>query len=256
MFRILEDLQKNRCHYTLAAILERDPFIVPRELLKDAFDASYKTKDRCFESPLFMSGDSFADTLESRGLLPDTAKILDEMTSIIAQIVDYRHRSDFENQCFLAKTKNFQQHILALPSADIRDLPSTSDYIYESIRLTTKITLRAILSEIPFSIACSEKDLAQLYEAINRVPLTKWKKLSGVWSWVLLTINPKAKDLQVGVRLRYELRFAAVMHAVREWQGCVNAMEVFLEVQKWIRSEGKSDINDSRYTNSKRCMRT
>jgi hypothetical protein len=232
---------KIRCHYHLATILEREAFIVPPELLQDGFAPSYMSRDRSFDSPLFLSSGSFADKVKNGELLPITARILDEMTYIISEIINSCHgqNPDFEWNSLVRKTISIRDHIGSLPSASKIGLATTDDFIYECVRIVALINCRAIISKLPFSIACRQEDHEHLFTAISRVSPSRWKRLSGVWSWVLLTMNPRARDLQDGIQLRYSMRFCACSHAIREWQTHVNIMEAFLAIQRWIRDTGK-----------------
>lgn len=233
---------KIRCHYHLATILECEAFIVPPELLQDGFAPSYMTRDRSFDSPLFLSSGSFTDEVKEGKFLPVTARILDDMTYVISQIVNYCHgqNPDFEWKSLLVKTTSIHDHINSLPPASKIGLATTNDFVYECVRIVALVNCRAIISKLPFSIACRQEDHEQLFTAINCVPLSRWKRLSGVWSWVLLTMNPRARDLQDGIHLRYLMRFCACSHAVSEWQTLVNIMEAFIAMQGWIRQTGEN----------------
>jgi hypothetical protein len=204
------------------------------------------TKDRSFDSPLFLFSGSFLNNVNTGELLPTTARILDAMTYIISQIVNYSqgHHPDFELKTLLLKTINLHKHISSLPSASKPGLASTNDYVYESVRIVALINCRAIIYNIPFSLACQEDDNKQLFTAINRVPLTRWKSLSGIWIWVLLSMNPYARELQNGVQLRHLMRFCACSIAVREWQALVNVMEAFIALQSWIKERLAEDCGD------------
>jgi hypothetical protein len=227
----LLNTDKIRCHYHLATILEREPFIVPSELLQDGFAPSYMTRDRSFDSPLFLSSGSFADKVKTGELLSITARILDEMTYIISQVINYCHSQnpDVEWNSLLMTTISIRDHIGSLPSASKIGFATTDDFIYECVRIV------ALINCLPFSVACRQEDHEHLFTAISRVSPSRWKRLSGVWSWVLLTMNPRARDLQDGIHLRYLMRFCACSHALGEWQTHVNIMEAFLAMQRWIR---------------------
>lgn len=175
-FRLLR-IDKNRCHYHLATILEREAFIVPSKLLQDSFEPSYITKYRSFDSPLFLSSGSFADKVETGELLLITARVLDEMTYVISQIVNYSHgqNPDFEWNNLLVTTIDIRDHIASLPSASKSGLATTDDWVYECIRIVALINCRAIISKLPFSIACRQEDHEHLLTAMSRVSLSRWK---------------------------------------------------------------------------------
>jgi hypothetical protein len=168
------------------------------------------------------------------------------MTHVILHITDayFGPNRDLNWKHLKATTINVRDYIRSLPSKSENDFRTSDFFIYESVRIVSLINCRAIISKLPFSIACRPEDRKHLSKTINRVPLSRWRQISGIWSWILLTINPQARDLQEGVHLRYLMRFCATSHALREWQSLVNISESFLAIQRFIRESGES-IADS-----------
>lgn len=205
----------------------------------------YKIEDPAFDSPLFVSSSTFAEKAKTNGLLPTTSQILDQMTWIICQIIRYCYGQypDFDWPRLLAFTINIRDWIESLPSAGQPNLNSTGDFVYECVRITSLVYCRAIISKLPFSVACHQEDIDGLFIAMSRVPLSRWKQISGIWCWILLALNPCARNLRDGIQLRSLMKICAFALAQREWQLLVNIMEVFMALQRWIReTEGGSGV--------------
>jgi hypothetical protein len=200
---------------------------------------------RGIDSPLWIPSGSFAEKLSTSGLDPATARILDWMSFLTAQI-----RSSVLNdtsearypQIMLSTTRIYTQ-LSELPSAHDPLHGATADFIYEAVRLASLAYSRAILQRTKLSQSCSSDVLSALLEATSHVPLQKWKEMPGIWLFILLVANAGARFTREGCLSRALTRICSFSIALRDWQAMVNLMESFLAVQKWISEWGKEKLH-------------
>jgi hypothetical protein len=143
--------------------------------------------------------------------------------------------SNIDCENFLLVALRIKDYVSSLPSANTKGQPITGDFIYETTRLAALVYCRAIVDYLPFSKACRPEELHAVYAAMSQIPLSQWKRFPGVWLFALLSINPVARNLPIGVTLRSLLKISCFTLGSWEWQIYVNVMESFIYVQKWIR---------------------
>jgi len=237
----------SRIHYQLAVVLEREPFVVPADLIKDRFIQDYRPVKTEFDSPLFLSSGSFADKGSEIGLHAITVQILDDLTLVLngirSVILGLDCKSERSN--ILQTAMGIQERILSLRSANEANHPTTKDYIYETCRLAALTYLRAIINHTQFSKAWHPEELEDMFSAIILTPMHYWKPLSGVWLFVVLSINPPREDLYPGAMFKFFLKTSSFNMAAWDWQCWVNIMETYLALQKWIRTPGDVQVPNS-----------
>jgi len=200
-----------------------------------------------FDSPLFLSSGSFADKRSEVGLHAITMQMLDDLTLVLNDIrsVILGENSESKHSNILQTAIGTQERMLSLRSANEANHPTTKDYIYETCRLTVLIYLRAIINHTQFSKAWHPEELQDLFSAIILTPMHYWKPLSGVWLFVLLSINPPGDDLYPGAMFKFFLKTSSFHMAAWDWQCWVNIMETYLALQKWIRTPGDVQVPNS-----------
>jgi hypothetical protein len=126
--------------------MEREPFMIPQDLLHDRFIPTHTPVYPRFDGPLFMSGGQFKDKSDD-DLHPLTCTILDSMTAIFNSIRVYSLNSDrnpvLRDMILMAAKAEFA-HLLAMPSAHTPDHDTANDFIYETVRIAAIIYLRTI----------------------------------------------------------------------------------------------------------------
>jgi hypothetical protein len=227
-------------HYQTATILEREPWAFPQYLIKDRFLPAYRPVKRSFDSPLYMSSGFFAEKGSEIGLHAITAQILDDLTLILTGVrsVILEGYSESKHSNILQTAILIQDRILLLRSANEANHPTSKDYIYETCRLVALTYLRTIINHAYFSKAWHPEELQELFSAIILTPMHYWKPLSGVWLFVVLSINPPREDLYPGAMFKFFLKTSSFHMAAWDWQCWVNIMETYLALQKWIRTPG------------------
>ncbi len=238
MLGVLDELTlEYSIHYQTAIILEREPWAFPASLIKDRFISDYRPVKSTFDSPLFMSSGSFAEKGSEVGLHAITAQILDDLTFVLNGIRSFvvEANSDSERNKILQTAIGIHDRILSLRSANEADHPTAKDYVYEVCRLAALIYLRTIINHTQFSKAWHPEELQEMFSAIILTPMRYWRPLSGVWLFVLLSINPPRDDLYPGAMFKFFLKTSSFHMAAWDWQCWINIMETYLALQKWIR---------------------
>jgi hypothetical protein len=245
---VVEELTlEYRIHYQTAIILEREPWAFPADLIKDRFIPEYRPVKSTFDSPLFMSSSSFAEKGSEVGLHAITAQMLDDLIVVLNGIrsVILGNDSESERGNILQTAIEIQDRILSLRSANEANHPTSKDYIYETCRLAALIYLRTVINHTQFSKAWHPEELQELFSAIILTPMRYWKPLSGVWLFVLLSINPPRDEIYPGAMFKFFLKTSSFHMAAWDWQCWVNIMETYLALQKWIRTPGDSKVPHS-----------
>jgi hypothetical protein len=147
--------------------------------------------------------------------------------------------SDLDCTNFLLAARSIQDHIASLPSANSKCQSITGDFIYETVRIAALVYCRAIINYLPFSEACYPADLSMMFSTMSQISLSQWKQFPGIWVFILLSMNPAARNVPLGVNLRSLLKISCFSLAVWEWQAFANLIESFIYVQRWIRAAGK-----------------
>jgi hypothetical protein len=202
---------------------------------------------KTFESPLFGSRTHFHDNLKSLDISSDTADILDDMKFLTTSVQD-----DIAYQLtFGTSQSNIKLHATSLWTRNrVADLPaigptslnSTEDLIYETVRLTALLYNTAISSRSPFSYVSQSSILQDLWKAIWRISLSRWKKIPGIFLWVILVACASSKDKMQRRLLKLNLA-AVVLHIEVTRTGiAVSCLRTFLRVQKWIKHIESKDV--------------
>lgn len=240
----------NRAHYQLATVLECEPFMFSKELLHDHINLTHQTINSTFDSPLFIPNGRFIDKAAKCGLHQITAQLLDDMTSIFDEMrsFNFGDRSTTDRDLLLRTAKELYDRICLLPSANGPHHPTTNDFVYETCRVTAITYLKAITTFTPISQACKPDLLESLFAAIRHVPAIRWKPISGVWMWIVLSINPDTEDQWPGPQLKALIQRSTYHVFTWDWQTYVNIMETHICVQRWIRrfARGKVPLPPSR----------
>ncbi len=75
-----------------------------------------------------------------------------------------------------------------------------------------------------------------------RVPLQRWKQLPGIFLWVLLVVNPYAKDKPEATYLKALTPATIMSIGLTNWDGVLVTLRRFLAVQKWLRGDARGIV--------------
>ena len=222
-------------------MFECEPFICPEEYIQEYYDPSYIPTAIGLDSPLFLSSGCFADKCVLYGIYSDTAQILDHMNFITKQVLSYAfgETSELEWTKFMRTALGIQDRISAMSSSDRLGQGKAIDRVHETCRLSALIYVKAIVTYTPLGQACQSGELAAILAVARLVPLYIWKRMPGVWIFILLVLNPAARYHPGGKFWRSLLRISAGTIGAVDIQVSENIFEIFLIVQRWLREPGK-----------------
>ncbi len=231
-------------NYHLAIILEREPFLCPESEHGFRFISAYRSGTGGLDSPLYRS--TLTGMVPKWGLEEATTHILEYVTCMTAHIHSYMGGSvpDFNREGWNLRLGQIQDGLTSQTPIVRAENASVESFIHECCLLTAIVYCKAIISYVPFSVACTPDELDKIYSTMNLVPIKRWMQISGVWLWMLCVVNPAARYRFEGLRLRMFLKNCTSALGLIDWQILVNCMERFLSVQLWIREKGRRPFAD------------
>ncbi|KAL2175860.1 uncharacterized protein P884DRAFT_278995 [Thermothelomyces heterothallicus CBS 202.75] len=113
------------------------------------------------------------------------------------------------------------------------------DHIYQAVRLAALLYSRAIMHRQPFSWVVTSDAFLRLWTTAWRVPLSTWRSLLGVLTWILLPLVPGGgKAAQLHYRyVRGMLNICMFQMGIDNWEIASSAMEAGLRLQRWLAGE-------------------
>jgi hypothetical protein len=109
--------------------------------------------------------------------------------------------------------------------------------VHRCVRLSALLYSRAILERRPFSAVVTTEEFLQLWTAIWRVPLTKWKSLLGIFNWLILPIVPVARGTPHDQFVKSMMTMSIIQLGLENWDIFTGAMDAALGLQRWLRRE-------------------
>jgi len=198
----------------------------------------------CMNTPLLPSKDRFSTHSDELSISNETAMILDDMRFLTSSIIKLNTDDPLEQDLpkLLATSTWIRDRILAL--SDYQDLsnPTSADFIYRSCRLSALVYCKAIVEHIPLSQACTLEDLKSLWESVWRVTLTEWKKIPGIFIWIILSAHQAAQDTAYGRFLKSMLKTSSLFIALENWNVVDGALMTFVGFQRWLRKGTVRDL--------------
>ncbi|TLD13953.1 uncharacterized protein PgNI_03468 [Pyricularia grisea] len=125
------------------------------------------------------------------------------------------------------------------PATTLASEPPTdppSDFIYQVVRQTALVYCRAAAAtttSTPFGMI-GPQDLAQLWTAIRRVPLARWRRILGVFGWVLAALAPSARGTPHDRLAKSLFTIWGVQMALDDWAAASAALHGALRLQAWL----------------------
>ncbi|KAL3419484.1 hypothetical protein PVAG01_09706 [Phlyctema vagabunda] len=183
------------------------------------------------DNPLLQSSTTFVELADCLGLSIQTAAILDDMrfltTSVLSLttlnpqgIAEFRATANFIQQKF---------HNLPLPSPT-----SQPDFIQMSIVHAAKMYTSALLNQQPFSVTCTAESLGQLWMTMWRVPLSRWKRIPGIFLWIVMIVLPFSRDRAEGRFIKSMASTSMMTVGLQDWEVTEVTMRAFKAVQCWL----------------------
>jgi hypothetical protein len=234
-------LNKFRTDYELACFFQQDLYLLqPYERYSPAISASYPES---YSSPLAESITTFRDIYERLDLHPLAASILDEIRSLTMSI--YLLSTAEKNSSHSDKNSSFKyihstasrihEDICSLPILPILTSSPTNNIIYEVIRLTALAYASCISTRTPFNLAYTPSVRKEVYSKIDLVRLNTWKRIPGIFLWILLVACPGSR-YHAPLLIRSNVSATALYISFTDFGLAVGCLRAFWRVQRMIMS--------------------
>jgi hypothetical protein len=194
-----------------------------------------------YNSPLFASGTKFLDIHENLGLSAVIASILDDVRLITTTTLSFASAENSYTDLTPSESSTIIQSIACRAYDNLQLLPivaakgsSQTEVIYEVIYISAVVYTSAIASRIPFSLAYTPELRRRLYEALQKVDLSSWKKIPGIFLWVLFVACPGSGNDVKGRHLRRKSSLTSVFLGFRALGLSVSCLRSLYMVQRWI----------------------
>jgi hypothetical protein len=202
-----------------------------------------------FETPLYESGASFSTVLENFYLPFALTTILDDLRHLVSSIANFvTIKGDpdpliqqQESAAISVRALHLHDTIISLPSIPISPSSPPADLIHEILRTTTIIYATALSSHIPISSIYTPDLRQQIYSEIFKVSLSDWKRIPGLFLWILLVASPGSGKDALGRLLRTNETLAAMYIGLKDFGFAIECLKAFWVVQKWIAGAIGSD---------------
>jgi hypothetical protein len=189
--------------------------------------------------------------LKALGISLPTAQILDDVRFLTTSVVNLKSSpSSEESKVKFLATVHWIHTRLTSPSSYLEIDPSLDethpdpDPIYQTVHVTALIYTTAILTRTPLSLAWTPAHLATLWSQMWRVPLSRWKKIPGIFFFVLLVASPFTRDKPEGRFFKGLMPASAMTIGLTQWDVLVVILRAFFGVQRWLAGELKNVMND------------
>jgi hypothetical protein len=204
-----------------------------------------ETYPYAYQSPVFQRGPSFHEIRPALELSPATASILDDVRYLSTSILSLSSSSPtLPKDQYIKLSNTIKSHasrihdkitkmptLIPLPTFPVQGL------VFETIRLASLAYISCLSTCTPFSQAFSPPQRKILYDTLLRVSLSAWKKIPGIYLWVLLVICPgSGEDEAFGRLLRRNISVTAIFVVFQDLGLAMGCLEGFWGVQRWIQS--------------------
>lgn len=197
------------------------------------------------DSPLIKSNIRFVDSAEALKISTDAARVLDDMRFLTTSVLHLNEKGDpkVENTKLMTTVHWIHEQLVSSHEPELAD-----DFMYQTCRTAGIIYSTAILTRTPLSRACTAPLLQQLWMTMWRVPLSRWKKVPGIFLWVILVVNSYARDKPEARFLKGLMPSAVVTLGLLSWDVTMATLDGFLTVQKWLAGMSRVFIVPSRHS--------
>jgi hypothetical protein len=231
----------------LSCCFERDLCIVQPE---DSFIIpTYLSYPKSYGCPMLESDIKFGDIYEILGLNIVTASILDDIRLITTSTLSFSiaenntmNLTPKERSTIIQSVAQKINENLQFLSIITSDTSSSTDLIYDAIHLSAIVYTSATACRIPLSLAYPLKLRHRLCDNLRRINLSSWKKIPGIFLWVLFIACPGSGDGVQDRLLRRNASLTSVYLGFRALGLSVSCLRNLYRVQRWI-ADGEGEIS-------------
>jgi hypothetical protein len=231
-------LTKSSTDYELACCFECDlsmQGLNPNRDMDPPIPLSYDESLKC---PLISSPTTFAQIRETLNLSLATAEILDNVRFLTLSITSSDQQPSTSK---IQSTASWiHQRLEVIPIPTIPE-PSERELILTILRTTALTFTHCISTLSPFTNAYTPSALSSLLSQISSIPLNRWKRIPGIFLWVLLVACPSAGNVDEvqGRWLKKKMAVTGMTIGMSDFGLAIGGLRGFWKVQRWIARERK-----------------
>ncbi|TDZ34488.1 hypothetical protein C8035_v010631 [Colletotrichum spinosum] len=235
--------------YEIACCFETDLYWQENDPVRDEDLPIPTAWPDCYDSPLLASSTSFESIAENLGLSAEAANILDDvrfLTNSVASLSSSSSSSSSSSTADTVKIRTTASWLYSrLHDKDVLKATATtseSDWMLETIRLAAVIYSWAIRSLRQISEFEGDEVLEDAYVAMRKVSLTTWKKIPGIFLWIMLVAAPNAAPDAQGRFVRRKMAVTGLSIGFEDFVLGISYLKSFWNVQQWIAKEGDAGV--------------
>jgi hypothetical protein len=191
------------------------------------------------DNPLLLSRIKFVHSVKALGISNETAALLDDMRLLTAAVIHLGKSEETAEGITRLHTTAEMVHGRLTSSYSDENSELNSDYIYQTCRTAAKIYCNAIRTRTRFSKVCTSGLLQQLWSTMWKVPLPTWKKIPGIFLWLLLIANPYARDKPESRFLKGLTPATTMAIGLSDWDVATGTLRACLAVQRFVGGESR-----------------
>ncbi|OLN92824.1 hypothetical protein CCHL11_06700 [Colletotrichum chlorophyti] len=227
--------------YEIACAFETELFWQENDPVLDEKMPTPESWADCYDSPLLTSPTSFESIAEKLGVCSSTAKILDDVRFLTVSVTSASASSASKTKIRSTASWLYEklQNMPALrPTARTKE----REWILETVRIAAIIYSWAIKSTRQISRFEDNVMLEEAYLAVTMVSMTTWKRIPGIFLWIMLVAAPNAAPDAKGRFVRRKMAVTGLSIGFEDFVLGISYLKAFWSVQRWIGREGGSGV--------------
>jgi hypothetical protein len=191
--------------------------------------------------PFVTSEQDFSSSTEQLQISEEIAAILDDMRFLFLALVKHLEQNPSEQEQLRLKTTAtwIRDRITLLPDGSAVDSPLASDFIYKSCRIAALIYCKGIIERTSLSKVCTLKELNRLWANMWQVKLSRWKRIPGIFLFVILSALSAAEDAPHGRFIKSIFKTTSAYVGLDYFELLDAALMAFVKMQRWLRTEDR-----------------
>ncbi|KAE9580206.1 hypothetical protein CGCF415_v007068 [Colletotrichum fructicola] len=231
--------------YEIACCFETDLYWQENDPVRDEEIPVPTTWPDGYDSPLLASPTSFESVAETLGLCVEAARVLDDVRFLTMSVTSAAAGLATGGSPKIRSTASWLYDKLGNLGAS-RSRPteasSEADWVLETVRLAGLIYSWAVRSLRQISKFDDQEVLEDAYMAMRRVSLVTWKKIPGVFLWIMLVAAPNAGADAKGRFVRRKMAVTGLSIGFEDFVLGISYLKSFWAVQQWIAKEGDAGV--------------
>ena len=234
-----------RTDYELASAFEHDLCLQEWDRVGEVPVST--TYPNSYSSPLVGFQKEFKEIHVQLNLTYTAASILDDLRSLTLSILALPSTycdgaTDCTETAKSIQSHASQIHLRFLAQSDTRSSPppckpSSTEIITTIIRITALAYTSCISNGNLFNDAYSISSRTELYHLISLIPLETWKKIPGIFLWILMVACPGSRS-HAPFLLRSHISATSLYISFTDFGLAVGCWNAFWRIQMWIRRRG------------------